>query len=506
MSTSPLGHYTTPTSSSSTTSSSTSSSSTTSSSTTSSSTAVRKRERPSESQGAHPIPLKRLNAIFATTAEEFLRLAGLELTSNTPIYDNIQTNNPPPVANLIEIYDQQWSSEAKKFLNLPFNKAHFNELTRTFISQFIIRMDSRIHYGHILKRDVEPGTKIFVRGDLHGDLKSLLENLKTLRTEGHLDPEYRCNKNVHLVFLGDYADRGSHSMEVLQILLSLKLENRRQVTLIRGNHEDITLNRRYMYKDKNFKNYLQSVDNRHHLRYIYETMPITLYMSEITSGERQYVQFTHGALELYVDPQKMLASTNHQAILNVRKCCSFSERVSRLKQINALQLNTEIPPKTNPLLRRKRKQQIAAAKIHSLCENDFPSNIRPSVYCWGDLTTEDESQLGPIQDRDWKISAPDLKHSLRLSSLHHPIKMLFRGHAHKMHYYTDSKNKLVVTTMPVGMESTTYKRSFPDQLDRAYILTTGEKVKSWSKQAILRASETSTNTLTDIHPIHSLGV
>ena len=73
--------------------------------------------------------------------------------------------------------------------------------------------------------------KIF--GDLHGqfgDLMRLFEEYGTPSTAG--DITY-----IDYLFLGDYVDRGSHSLETICLLLALKIEHPTAVHLIRGNHE-----------------------------------------------------------------------------------------------------------------------------------------------------------------------------------------------------------------------------------------------------------------------------
>lgn len=78
--------------------------------------------------------------------------------------------------------------------------------------------------------------KIF--GDLHGqfgDLMRLFEEYGAPNTAG--DITY-----IDYLFLGDYVDRGSHSLETMCLLLALKLEHPRNVHLIRGNHEAADIN------------------------------------------------------------------------------------------------------------------------------------------------------------------------------------------------------------------------------------------------------------------------
>lgn len=69
------------------------------------------------------------------------------------------------------------------------------------------------------------GQAIFV-GDTHGDLDAT-----TKVTEKYL------TKNNVIVFLGDYVDRGDHSLENMVHLLRLKVQHPRNLILLMGNHE-----------------------------------------------------------------------------------------------------------------------------------------------------------------------------------------------------------------------------------------------------------------------------
>lgn len=45
------------------------------------------------------------------------------------------------------------------------------------------------------------------------------------------------------VFLGNYVDKGHHSLEVICLLFALKLKFPKQIILLRGNHEDKNVNK-----------------------------------------------------------------------------------------------------------------------------------------------------------------------------------------------------------------------------------------------------------------------
>jgi hypothetical protein len=53
---------------------------------------------------------------------------------------------------------------------------------------------------------------------------------------------------TRIVFLGDYVDRGTYSLDVLLLLLTLKCANPHNVFLIRGNHEFASVNEEYGFK------------------------------------------------------------------------------------------------------------------------------------------------------------------------------------------------------------------------------------------------------------------
>ncbi len=76
------------------------------------------------------------------------------------------------------------------------------------------------------------GEAIFI-GDIHGDLESLVYIIKN----SEFIEKAKKNKNVSLIFLGDYGDRGSFSPEVYYLVLKLKQLFPEKVVLMRGNHE-----------------------------------------------------------------------------------------------------------------------------------------------------------------------------------------------------------------------------------------------------------------------------
>jgi predicted phosphodiesterase len=69
------------------------------------------------------------------------------------------------------------------------------------------------------------GKAVFV-GDTHGDLDASQQVIQRYQ-----------KKPYHIVFLGDYVDRGDYSDENIQYLLGLKWEHPEEIFLLAGNHE-----------------------------------------------------------------------------------------------------------------------------------------------------------------------------------------------------------------------------------------------------------------------------
>ena len=66
-------------------------------------------------------------------------------------------------------------------------------------------------------------------GDIHGQFYDFLKLLES-------DVGGDCEVTKY-IFLGDYVDRGSFSIEVLQLILAMKLSRPKDVVMLRGNHE-----------------------------------------------------------------------------------------------------------------------------------------------------------------------------------------------------------------------------------------------------------------------------
>ena len=138
----------------------------------------------------------------------------------------------------------------------------------------------------------KPPVKVF--GNLHGDYTDLMRFFdiwKAPQETGDI-----CSYDY--VFLGNYVDRGSQSLEVICLLLALKLKYPRQIFLLRGNHEDRNVNRYLGFGNECAQRFQENIDDPNSLfnkfNDVFEWLPLAAIINDKQTGNR--IMCVHGGI------------------------------------------------------------------------------------------------------------------------------------------------------------------------------------------------------------------
>lgn len=93
---------------------------------------------------------------------------------------------------------------------------------------------------------LEAPIKIF--GDIHGQYQDLMRFFDLYNSP--IEGVGGDIEGTDYLFLGDYVDRGTHSLETMCLLMALKIKYPNQIHLLRGNHEDRWINSAFGFQQE----------------------------------------------------------------------------------------------------------------------------------------------------------------------------------------------------------------------------------------------------------------
>jgi len=149
--------------------------------------------------------------------------------------DTKLTRQPTGPDSIHDVFIKQLL-KPKDWETQQYTNTHFS-----FRKEFIIELTDQcikiVQQQPIVLR-VRAPIKVF--GDVHGQYQDLMRFFDLWGT-----PSNDITGDIEAydyLFLGDYVDRGSHSLETMCLLMALKVKYPDQIHLLRGNHEDRWIN------------------------------------------------------------------------------------------------------------------------------------------------------------------------------------------------------------------------------------------------------------------------
>jgi len=257
----------------------------------------------------------------------------------------------------------------------------------------------------IQKRIVQPGAQIALHADVHGDADALIAYL-----DQFIDDNFNIRQpKLYLAFLGDYVDRGEDSLKVLYLLARAKIANPARTILLRGNHEDVKLNKLLLM------DYTMIFADYNRMNTFYNMLPSAVFIGvrgEITN----YALLCHGGIEPRIDPMDLLAD---------QRCC-VSEWVD---QLDIAWMNGRFVPLKTLI--------VGTAKTHKSNIGDAisPHVSREIGFLWNEFIIEDK-ETAPVK-KSYKSNTLSFGEKITLGLLHAwssltcRVRAIFRGHQHE---------------------------------------------------------------------------
>jgi hypothetical protein len=135
---------------------------------------------------------------------------------------------------------KEWASNFEGIADTEMDRFHFRS---NYILALVDECQKVIEEQPMVLK-VESPVKVF--GDIHGQYQDLMRFFDLWG-----EPSEKGDiESYDYLFLGDYVDRGSHSLETICLLMALKIKYPTKIHLLRGNHEDKWINNAFGFAEE----------------------------------------------------------------------------------------------------------------------------------------------------------------------------------------------------------------------------------------------------------------
>ena len=135
---------------------------------------------------------------------------------------------------------KEWASNFEGIADTEMDRFHFRS---NYILALVDECQKVIEEQPMVLK-IESPVKVF--GDIHGQYQDLMRFFDLWG-----EPSEKGDiESYDYLFLGDYVDRGSHSLETIWLLMALKIKYPTKIHLLRGNHEDKWINNAFGFAEE----------------------------------------------------------------------------------------------------------------------------------------------------------------------------------------------------------------------------------------------------------------
>lgn len=296
----------------------------------------------------------------------------------------------------------------------------------------------------IQAEEIQNKSKIVIIGDQHADFELTCNIFSQLRSTGFLNQNYDIpdNQNNYIVCLGDYIDKNHYAKELLFFLLKVKNRNFKNVFLLKGNHEELWLNRHIYHDVKRMPSFWRDLNNsgiginENLFADFYNQLPSALYLGiNNSSSLTNCIQFSHGGLEPGIKLDLTQLFMNHFTII---------DSIDREKAF--FELFPEIKSKISRILRSTNPDEKAIKRMQDFNENilytKFAKNFAeksffPSQLLYSGFLDEqfENFEIGIIPHLLSILYGK--KYTEQIIHMHdnesYKVLSIFRGHQHQDH-------------------------------------------------------------------------
>ncbi|MBS1988297.1 serine/threonine protein phosphatase [Candidatus Dependentiae bacterium] len=287
---------------------------------------------------------------------------------------------------------------------------------------------------YVQKTIVSPASEIALWGDLHGSAHSLVRCLKHLCALGYLCDDFSIAQDhpyFYLTFLGDYVDRGAYSLEVLYLLMKLKIANPERVFIVRGNHENVAVNRIWGFGQEAHVKYGSGCDISAIERF-FNLLPMANYIGcKNDQGEQDFILCCHGGPDVGFDPSELLLGSEK---IEFQKIEELKYKSFFGKKIESLQFGT------------RQQQDFVLTKNKALKKGMRwidEKNMSPDLwlkkfgFLWHDFDVYAQDPDALRMTRSWTLGKNITRALLDCKNRSVGVHAVMRGHQHHGKLYQE---------------------------------------------------------------------